>query len=263
MGTRALRSNFHLSDIFVPGQVTSTYILDERMMILGAMPLAEALLLDNYHAYTKADFFLQRRELGIINLGGPGFVEVDGNVYPLSYRDSLYIGVGRERIVFRSVDPANPSLLYMNAAPGRHPFPTRHLKAESLQPIHMGTPEKANVRKIYQCIIPGKVESNQLVMGFTELEPGSNWNTMPAHTHLRRQEFYFYFNLDPASIVIHLMGKPDETRHIIMKNHEGVYSPSWSIHSGTGTSAYSFVWSMIGENQDYTDMDMVEPVSML
>ncbi|MEY3436715.1 MAG: hypothetical protein RL335_1171 [Bacteroidota bacterium] len=257
MDTSALRSNFHLPEVFVSGDVSGYYIAEDRMIVLGAVPLQRDLLLPVFHDFTKSAYLLERRELGIINVGGPGKVVADGEHYSMRTKDSLYIGVGVKDITFSSDDAHNPAKFYMNSAPAYQPCPIVHIPYENVEPLVAGQAENANFRKIYQCIIPGKVSSNQLVMGFTELQAGSIWNTMPPHVHLRRHEIYLYFNVPDHQMVVHLMGKPDETRHIIMRDGEAVYSPSWSIHSGAGTANYSFVWSMAGENQDYKDMDMV------
>lgn len=257
MDTSGLRGNFHLPQVFVPGSFAGYYIAEDRMMVMGAVPLADALSLPVYHDLTKAAFLLERRELGIINVGGPGSVTADGEVFSMRTKDSLYLGVGVKDVRFASDDASHPARFYLNSAPAYQAYPAIHIPFDQVEPMVAGQAENANHRKIYQCIIPGKVNSNQLVMGFTELQPGSIWNTMPPHVHLRRHEIYLYFNVPDNNMVVHLMGKPDETRHIIMRDGEAVYSPSWSIHSGAGTAAYSFVWSMAGENQDYRDMDMV------
>lgn len=257
MDTAGLRSNFHLPEVFVPGSVSGYYIAEDRMMVLGAMPTSGSLSLPVFNDFTKSAFLLERRELGIINVGGNGKVTADGQTYEMRTKDCLYIGVGVKEVTFSSDDAANPAKFYLNSAPAYHPCPITHIPFDKVEPLVAGQAENANFRKIYQCIIPGKVSSNQLVMGFTELQPGSIWNTMPPHVHLRRHEIYLYFNVPDNQMVVHLMGKPDETRHIIMRDGEAVYSPSWSIHSGAGTANYSFVWSMAGENQDYKDMDMV------
>ena len=257
MDTAALRAGFHLPAVFVPGIFSGYYVAEDRMIVMGAVPLGASLSLPAFTEFTKASFLLDRRELGIINVGGAGTVVADGQSYHLEAKDSLYLGMGTREVSFTSDDASNPSRFYMNSASAHQTCPPVHVPFASVEPMVAGAVENANHRKIYQCIIPGKVNSNQLVMGFTELQPGSIWNTMPPHVHLRRHEIYLYFNIPDNNMVLHLMGKPDETRHIIMRDGEAVYSPSWSIHSGAGTTAYSFVWSMAGENQDYKDMDMV------
>lgn len=257
MDTSSLRSHFHLPAIFVEGDISGYYIAEDRMIVLGVVPLQQTISLPAFHDFTKAAFLLERRELGIINVGGPGKVEADGQQFSMRTKDSLYIGVGIKEISFSSDNATNPAKFYLNSAPAYLPSPIVHIPYDHVEPLVAGQAENANFRKIYQCIIPGKVNSNQLVMGFTELQPGSIWNTMPPHVHLRRHEIYLYFNIPDNQMVVHLMGKPDETRHIIMRDGEAVYSPSWSIHSGAGTANYSFIWSMAGENQDYKDMDMV------
>lgn len=193
--------------------------------------------------------------MGIINIGGKGTVTVDGTVYELENKDGLYIGMGSKDITFASVDASNPAKFYLNSAPAHTTYPTVLIKPEDCVRVELGSLETANHRTICKYILPGQVESCQLVMGMTQLKPGSVWNTMPCHTHDRRMEVYLYFDMPEDALVFHYMGEPTETRHIVMRNEQAVISPSWSIHSGSGTQAYTFIWGMVGENQDFDDMD--------
>ncbi len=204
-----------------------------------------------------SEFFLERRELGVINIGGPGAVTVDGKVYDMGKYDGLYVGMGSREVVFTSTDPANPAKFYFNSAAAHKTYPTIKVGINEVQPTRLGTQAQSNDRTIYKYFHPQGVQSCQLVMGMTVLEPGNMWNTMACHTHERRMEVYLYFELPEDAVVFHYMGKPDETRHIVMRNEEAVISPSWSIHSGVGTSCYRFIWGMAGENQTFNDMDGV------
>ncbi|RPJ41628.1 MAG: 5-dehydro-4-deoxy-D-glucuronate isomerase, partial [Deltaproteobacteria bacterium] len=208
------------------------------------------------------DFFLQRRELGIINIGSKGTISVDGKDYPLDKKECLYVGMGSREVSFRSLDRNHPAKFYLNSAPAHSTYPIVKISMKEAQRLNLGTPDKANVRTIYQFIHPNVLKSCQLVMGMTILEPNSTWNTMPCHTHDRRMEVYLYFDLPDDSLVFHLMGEAKETRHIVVRNEEAVISPSWSIHSGVGTSNYTFIWGMVGENQTFADMDQI-PMSEL
>jgi 4-deoxy-L-threo-5-hexosulose-uronate ketol-isomerase len=208
------------------------------------------------------DYFLQRREMGIINIGSKGIVSVDGNGYVLEKKECLYIGMGSKEVTFKSSDGNNPAKFYFNSTPAHLAHPVVKLSMKDAQILHLGAPDNANVRTIYQFIHPKVLNSCQLVMGMTVLEPSSMWNTMPCHSHDRRMEVYLYFDLPDDSVVFHLLGEPRETRHIVVRNEQAVISPSWSIHSGVGTSHYTFIWGMAGENQTFTDMDEV-PMSEL
>ncbi len=266
--TDRLREEFLVEDVFVPGEIRLVYSHIDRIIFGGAMPLAEPLKLEAGDEL-RAEYFLQRRELGIINIGGNGTVTADGITYQIDSRDGLYIGKGTKDIVFASDDPENPAKFYMCSGPAHMTYPTKRIlkdkKAEFDYDVEilpenkkeLGTLEDSNHRTINKYILPGQVESCQLEMGMTHLEPGSVWNTMPCHTHDRRMEVYLYFDLPEDAFVMHYMGEPDETRHIVVRNEQAVISPSWSIHSGSGSRNYTFIWGMVGENQDFDDMDEV------
>ena len=218
------------------------------------MPTGEALKLET-DLDLRAEYFLERRELGVLNVGVKGSVVVDGTTYELDKLDCLYVGRGSKDVSFVSADAKAPANFYLLSYPAHKEFPTAMVKFADLKPVELGSLETCNHRKIYKAIYLDGIRSCQLVMGFTLLEPGSNWNTMPPHTHMRRSEVYFYFDVDPAHRVLHLMGPPDATSHLIVKDKEVVVSPGWSIHAGVGTKNYAFCWGMGGENQDYGDMD--------
>jgi len=258
--TEQLRANFLISDIMVPGEIKGVYSHYDRMITLGAMPTNATINLPNFHDYTKKDNFLDRREIGIINVGGAGKISVDGEAFEMSNKDCLYIGLGKKDVSFESDSEDSPAVFYMNSTPAHKEHPTVKAAKSDANPVELGTPETCNERTIFQYIHLDGIKSCQLVMGFTELKVGSIWNTFPPHVHDRRMEVYFYFDLPKDQTVCHLMGQPQETRHIFMKNHQAVISPNWSIHSGAGTSNYSFVWAMGGENMEFTDMDQVMDV---
>ncbi|GAL06195.1 4-deoxy-L-threo-5-hexosulose-uronate ketol-isomerase [Photobacterium aphoticum] len=201
--------------------------------------------------------FLERREIGFINIGGAGVIHVDGVDYEINHREALYVGMGAKEVVFRSVEAACPAKFYFNSAPAHMTYPTKKITQEEASPVTLGTAAESNVRTINKYIVPDVLPTCQLVMGLTQLHEGSLWNTMPCHTHERRMEVYLYFNMTENTNVFHMMGEPTETRHIIVRNEQAVISPSWSIHSGVGTSAYTFIWGMVGENQVFNDMDHV------
>ena len=261
MSSEELRSSFLQSDLFVPGQVALRVTDLDRAVVGGAVPTVAPLFLPNPEAL-RASFFAERREIGVLNIGGDGSVSVDGKDFELSARDVLYIGRGSREVSFASANPASPARYYIVSYPAHAEFPTRLVRAGDAQGNELGTMERANRRKIARYIHADGVKSSQLVMGVTVLEPGSVWNTMPAHTHSRRSEIYLYFDLPADAFVVHLMGEPQELRSIIVRNGEAVLSPGWSVHSGCGTSAYAFCWAMGGENQDYADMDPVPVESM-
>lgn len=255
--TDKLRANFLVSDIMAEGQIKGVYSHYDRMITLGAIPTIEGIKLSNFHDYTKKDNFLDRREIGIINVGGAGSISVDGETFAMDVKDCLYIGLGKKDIIFSSSDANAPAVFYMTSTPAHKEYPTRKAAKSEANPVELGAPETCNERTIFQYIHLNGIKSCQLVMGFTELKTGSIWNTFPPHVHDRRMEVYFYFDLPEDQQVCHLMGQPQETRHIFVKNHQAVISPNWSIHAGAGTSNYSFVWAMGGENMEFTDMDPV------
>lgn len=253
--TDQLRSNFLISDFMISGEINGAYSHYERMITLGAIPLSTGINLPNFHDFTKCDNFLDRRELGVINIGGSGSISVEGEIFEMNNKDCLYVGLGKKDIIFSSNSENKPAVFYINSTPAHKEYPTQKVTKSGANPIELGTKETANERTIFQYIHMNGIKSCQLVMGFTELKSGSVWNTFPPHTHDRRMEVYFYFDLPEDQMVCHLMGQPQETRHIFVKNHEAVISPTWSIHSGAGTSNYTFIWGMGGENMEFTDMD--------
>lgn len=255
--TEQLRTNFLISDIMKLDRIKGVYSHYDRMITLGAVPVSESLSLPNFHDYTKQDNFLDRREIGIINVGGTGSISVDGASYIMDNKDCLYIGLGNKDVVFSSNSEDKPAVFYMTSTPAHREYPTQKAAKSDANPVELGASDTCNERTIFQYIHMNGIKSCQLVMGFTELKTGSVWNTFPPHVHDRRMEVYFYFDLPEGQKVCHLMGKPQETRHIFVKNHEAVISPNWSIHSGAGTSNYSFIWAMGGENMEFTDMDSV------
>tara|TARA_B100001750_G_scaffold245715_1_gene266034 strand:- start:325 stop:1161 length:837 start_codon:yes stop_codon:yes gene_type:complete len=255
--TEELRDGYLLSDFFKKGEINFNYIDLERAMVGAALPFTKPLELQSPDIL-RSEYFTERRELGIMNVGGEGTVEVDNVAYQLEYRDALYIGKGSKKIIFHSEKQDHPAKFYITSYPAHATFPTTHARLEDAEPLHLGSLEESNKRTIYKYIYKGGIESCQLLLGFTELEPGNVWNTMPPHKHIRRTEVYFYFNLDDDSVIFHLMGEEKETRHIVMKNEQAVFSPGWSIHAGSGTKNYSFIWTMGGENLDYTDMCQIQ-----
>ena len=261
MSTDELRESFLLSDLFVPGQVNLRITDLDRAVVGGAVPTTAALTLPNLDEL-RANFFAERREIGILNIGGDGVVTVDGNGFDLASRDVLYVGRGSRDVSFASASAEDPARFYIISYPAHSEFPTRRVCASEAQSNELGTMERANKRQIARYIHAEGARSSQLVMGVTVLEPGSVWNTMPAHTHSRRSEIYLYFDVPRDAFVVHLMGEPRQLRSIIVRDGEVALSPGWSVHSGCGTSAYAFCWAMGGENQDYADMDPVPVESM-
>ncbi|WP_156305560.1 5-dehydro-4-deoxy-D-glucuronate isomerase [Sphingobacterium endophyticum] len=255
LDTEGLRKNFLIEQLFLKDGIHFTYSHYDRYMAGGAMPVNEKLKLETIEPLLKEDYFLSRRELGIINVGGNGKVEVDGELFELNFKEALYIGKGNKEVYFISNDPSNPSKFYMNSTPAHHSYPTKKVTKEQANKIELGSLETSNHRVINQMMLHTVIETCQLQMGMTELQLGSVWNTMPAHTHDRRMEVYFYFDLPEGQSVSHFMGPVNETRHIWMQNEQAVISPPWSIHAGAGTSNYTFIWGMAGENMDYDDMD--------
>jgi 4-deoxy-L-threo-5-hexosulose-uronate ketol-isomerase len=256
--TRQLREHFLIEKVMEPNRVRLVYSHYDRYIAGGAVPVDAPLELTAIDPL-KAPFFCYRRELGIINVGGKGTVTVDGKGYALDFKEALYIGKGAEKIIFSSEDAACPAHFYLNSTPAHKELPTRHITLNEANVLQMGSQQTSNERQINQLLISKVIETCQLQMGMTELRPGSVWNTMPAHTHSRRMEVYFYFNVPENQAVCHFMGEPQETRHIWMGNEQAVISPNWSIHSAAGTSNYIFIWGMAGENLDYADMDVVQP----
>ncbi len=261
MTTQELRESCLLGDLYEPGKLNLTYVDFERAVVGIAAPLTSPLVL-GADPELRAKYFTERRELGVLNIGGAGTVTVDGKCYDLRNLDVLYIGCGNSEVIFASSDKANPAVYYLLSYPAHASYPVALVRKEDALPTTLGSLETCNRRTIYKYIHLDGARSCQLVMGVTHLEPGSNWNTMPAHTHSRRSEIYFYFNVNSEARVFHLMGPPEETRHIVLRDKDVVVSPTWSIHSGVGTRAYSFCWGMGGENQDYGDMDAA-PVESL
>jgi 4-deoxy-L-threo-5-hexosulose-uronate ketol-isomerase len=256
MTTEELRSAFLTDDLMQDDRIGWLYTHYDRVMIGGAKPVKKKLSLET-HAELKADFFLERRELGVINVGGAGRIRADGKPHDLGKLDCLYLGKGIRDISFESIDAGTPAAFYLLSAPAHAVYPIQFLGKDKALPADMGAAETSNARTIYKYIHAQGIKSCQLVMGLTILKSGSVWNTMPAHTHTRRMEAYFYFDVPEGQRVFHFMGEPAETRHLLAGNHQAVVSPPWSIHSGCGTSNYSFIWGMAGENYTYTDMDLV------
>lgn len=261
MGTEDLRKDFLIEPVFVPGKIRMVYSMYDRIIAGGIVPTDTPLALET-GPELATQFFLQRREIGLINLGGDGRISVDGTEYPMGSRDGIYIGMGSREVLFSSADTANPARFYLASTTAHHAYPTVHVAFADARRLDLGDNAQSNKRTIYQYIHPAMMPSCQLAMGYTILEPSNIWNTMPCHTHDRRMEVYFYFDLSPDDVVFHLIGTPEETRHIVIRNEQAVISPNWSVHSGAGTSNYSFIWAMAGENQEFTDMDAVAMIDL-
>ena len=259
--TEELRENYLVKDIFKDDQIELVYSHVDRIIFGGIKPVYKELKLEAGKEM-GVDYFLERRELGIINIGGKAIVTIDGTEYELKEKDGLYVGKGNKEVSFKSVNPEEPAKLYVNSVPAHKEYETVKIDIEKANPVRLGDNKTLNKRTIYQYVHPNVCESCQLLMGLTMLEPGNAWNTMPCHTHERRMEVYFYFDMDEDTRVFHLMGEPTETRHLVVKNEECVISPSWSIHSGVGTSNYTFIWGMCGENKTFDDMDHI-PMDVL
>jgi 4-deoxy-L-threo-5-hexosulose-uronate ketol-isomerase len=257
--TDQLRDEFLIERLFVPGEVNMVYSHVDRVIAGGACPTGQPLLLTSDPKELGAAFFLERRELGVVNVGGPGRIVVDGTAFAMQKLDGFYVGRGTKEVCFESADADHPAHFYFASTPAHAAHPTAHIPISAAHPTHLGDLAHSNERTIYKFIHPDGVKSCQLVMGVTLLEPNNIWNTMPVHTHVRRMEVYFYFDIQGDNLVFHMLGQPDETRHLIVRNEQAVISPSWSIHSGAGTANYSFIWAMAGENQTFSDMD---PVAM-
>ena len=261
MNTQQLRENFLVQNLMQANQIQLVYSHFDRVIVGGAMPVSNPVLLPN-EAELRADYFLERRELGIINVGGAGTVEADGVVYKLNKLDALYLGKGTRSVSFSSASADQPAQYFLLSAPAHHTYPNRRMQKDEAAPVHLGEKATSNERTIYKYIHQEGIQSCQLVMGLTVLKEGSVWNSVPPHTHTRRMEVYFYFDLPEAHRVFHLMGEPQETRHIVMANQEAVISPPWSVHCGPGTTNYGFIWAMAGENYTFTDMDPVPIATM-
>jgi 4-deoxy-L-threo-5-hexosulose-uronate ketol-isomerase len=256
MGTDELRHNFHIEGLFQSGRISLTYTHYDRMIVGGAMPAGAPLALEAIKP-TGTKSFLDRREMIAVNIGGAGTVTASGQTHELQARDMLYLGMGAGEVSFASTNPAEPAKFYLLSAPAHQNYPARHIRIGDAKRVDLGSQSTSNERSIFQFIHPEGVRTCQLVVGMTQLAPGSVWNTMPCHIHDRRMEVYLYFDLAESARVFHFMGEPDETRHVVMKSEEAVLSPGWSIHSGAGTANYAFIWAMAGDNVDYTDVDPV------
>ena len=255
--TERLRDEFLIENLFVPEKIKMVYSHIDRIIVGGIYPKNEELIL-RAGKEIGANYFLERRELGIINVGGKGKVVIDGEKYSLEPKDGLYVGMGAKEIIFASDDASAPAKFYFNSAPAHKTYPIVKIIASEAKPQHLGSLSSSNKRTINKYIHPDVCKSCQLLMGLTDLEPNNIWNTMPCHMHERRMEVYFYFNIPDDNVVFHYMGEPKETRHIVIRNEQAVISPSWSIHSGVGTNNYTFIWGMVGENQTFSDMDAVQ-----
>lgn len=256
--TEKLRKHFLIETIFVPGDITFSYTHYDRLMVGGVQPMAEAIKLDTYDQL-KSEHFLDRRELGAINVGGNGKVRVDGEEYAVAHKEAIYVGRGAKEVIFSSDNAQSPAKFYLNSTPAHHAFPTRKVGKADANVLQLGSSETCNERSIYQLMIHSVLQTCQLQMGMTELKSGSIWNTMPMHTHSRRMEAYFYFEVPEDQAVCHFMGPATESRHLWVTNEQAVVSPPWSVHSGAGTANYTFIWGMAGENLDYSDMDFYKP----
>ena len=261
MNTAELREQFLIEDLMTKGEIKFTYSHYDRVIIGGAVPTNEILKLENY-PMLRANFFLERREMGVINVAGEGSISVDGKTYDLAKKDCLYISRGSKDISFSSKNANSPAEFYILSAPAHKEYPTTLMKEADATPVVLGSAETSNHRTIHKYIYADGIQSCQLVMGLTTLTTGSVWNTMPSHVHDRRMEAYFYFDVATDQTVFHFMGEPQETRHMTVHNNQAIISPPWSIHSGCGTTNYSFIWGMGGENQDYGDMDAVAIIDL-
>jgi 4-deoxy-L-threo-5-hexosulose-uronate ketol-isomerase len=256
MTTQQLRDNFLIGGLMLPDKIALSYSHFDRMIIGGAVPITAIIDLPN-HGELKADYFLERREMGIINIGGRGIVSADGTIYELDKLECLYLGKGAKTVNFSSKTADNPAKFYFLSVPAHHPYPNRKMTKAEAAPVNLGDASTSNRRTIYKYIHSDGMESCQLVMGLTVLEGGSVWNSVPPHTHTRRMEAYFYFDVPVGHRVMHFMGESRETRHLVMSDQEAVISPPWSVHFGVGTASYGFIWGMAGENKEFTDMDPV------
>lgn len=259
LDTTELRREFLIETIFEADNYTMTYSQIDRIVIGGVNPVTKNVAFAaEVGKQFGVSYFLERRELGVINIGGPGTITVDGHCYEVGHKEALYVGKGAKEVVFASVDASKPAKFYYNSAPAHAEYPNKLITRDMVSPQTLGSPETSNLRTINKYLVPDVLTTCQLTMGLTELAEGNLWNTMPTHTHDRRMEVYFYFNMDDETAVFHMMGQPQETRHILIHNEQAVISPSWSIHSGVGTKNYTFIWGMVGENQVFDDMDHVK-----
>lgn len=259
--TDRLRKEYLIENVMMENQICLTYSQYDRYIVGGAVPVNGSLTLEPIDPL-KAEYFCERRELGIINVGGTGTITIDGTAYELGYKEALYVGRGSKSVVFSSVSSSTPARFYINSAPAHKEYPTTKVTIKEAEVVELGTMEQSNARTINKLLVNSVVKTCQLQMGMTELKPGSVWNTMPVHTHSRRMEAYFYFEVPQGQAICHFMGDPKETRHIWMQNEQAVLGPTWSIHSAAGTSCYAFIWGMAGENLDYGDMNIVTPDQM-
>jgi len=257
LATTELRAGYLIENLFQPGTIQLLYTDVDRAVVGGVVPTSQKLVLGTAKELAST-YFAERRELGVINIGGKGSIAVDGKSFSLEKRDCLYIGRGSQKIEFASGDPKSPAWFYLVSYPAHAAHPTRLATPKDAEPVNLGTQRDANERTIYKYIHLNGVKSCQLVMGFTELKEGSIWNTMPPHTHTRRTEVYLYFDVAPDAVVFHFMGPAEETRHLVVRNGQAVLSPPWSMHCGAGTRHYSFIWAMGGENQEFADMDQIK-----
>ncbi|MBP2197482.1 5-dehydro-4-deoxy-D-glucuronate isomerase [Pantoea cypripedii] len=258
LDTAALRREFLIENIFTPDDYTLTYSHIDRIIIGGVMPLQQAVTIGSeVGKQLGVSYFLERRELGVINIGGPGLIDVDGKTWEIGHQEALYVGQGAKQVIFRSSDASHPAKFYYNSAPAHTRYPDKKITLDDAVKATLGDAATSNRRTINKFIVPDVLPTCQLTMGLTRLDEGNLWNTMPCHTHERRMEVYFYFDMAADSAVFHMMGQPQETRHLLVHNEQAVISPSWSIHAGVGTQRYTFIWGMVGENQVFDDMDHV------
>ncbi|RWR03488.1 5-keto-4-deoxyuronate isomerase [[Pantoea] beijingensis] len=259
LDTNALRREFLIETIFDADNYTMTYSHIDRIIVGGVMPVVKSVTIGaEVGKQLGVSYFLERRELGIINIGGPGVIDVDGKTWEIDNEQALYIGMGAKSVIFKSIDASHPAKFYYNSAPAHTRYPDKKITLEEASSSTLGDPSTSNRRTINKFIVPDVLPTCQLTMGLTKLDEGCLWNTMPCHTHERRMEVYFYFDMDEETAVFHMMGQPQETRHLLVHNEQAVISPSWSIHSGVGTKRYTFIWGMVGENQVFDDMDHVK-----
>jgi 4-deoxy-L-threo-5-hexosulose-uronate ketol-isomerase len=260
--TEELRKEFMIENLFADDEINLVYSHIDRVIIGGAKPVSQAVTLPVDTKDLGVDYFLQRRELGIVNVGGEGEITADGQSHSMNKLDALYLGKGTQYVELCSNDPGEPAYFYLVSSPAHAEHPSAKMSNSEAEPVHLGDIANSNERTIYKYIHPDGVQSCQLVLGVTLLEPNNMWNTMPPHTHARRMEVYFYFDIQDDNIVFHLMGEPDETRHLVIRDKQAVISPSWSIHAGMGTGNYAFIWAMAGDNQAFSDMDSISMATL-